>query len=165
MTNFNPEIVPNYISNVDEIIQEIKQYGKFTRRHPGDIQEHQAKINGPKSRFSSWFSKDMPQSTLDTIWKTISDDKKHCTQVVINRYETGDFLVKHCDAQGGYWQFNLIYLTDGPPHFCWYDNDDKPNFVQESKGAMFKMDIGLYHEVTKIKAGEPTKFSLCLIYE
>ena len=165
MTDFNPVIVPNYITNVDEIINEINLHGKFTRRHPGDAREHQAKLNGPKSQFSSWFSKDMPQSTLDAIWKTIPNDKKHCTQVVINKYEPGDFLVKHCDAQGGYWQFKLIYLTDGPPHFCWYDSEDHPNFVQESKGSMFKMDIGLYHEVTQIKAGEPTKFSLCLIYE
>ena len=39
------------------------------------------------------------------------------------------------------------------------------HFVQEDVGAMLDMDIGLYHEVTEIQPGEPTKYSLCLLYE
>lgn len=85
--------------------------------------------------------------------------------MVINRYEPGDFLVKHCDAQGGYWKFKLIYLTEGKPHFCWFNEQDEAQFVQESKGALFNMDIGLHHEVTEILPDEPAKYSLCLIYE
>ena len=165
MPNFLPEVVPNYVTNVDEILNHIKQFGKFTRRHPGDKTQHKAKINGPVSKFSTWYSKHMSQDTINTIWKTIPEDKKLCTQMVINRYEPGDFLVKHCDAQGGYWKFKLIFLTDGKPHFCWYDKQDQAHLVQESKGALFNMDIGLYHEVTQLTANEPNKYSLCLIYE
>ena len=165
MPNFLPEVVPNYVTNVDEILNHIKQFGKFTRRHPGDKTQHKAKINGSVSKFSTWYSKDISQDTINTIWKTIPEDKKHCTQMVINRYEPGDFLVKHCDAQGGYWKFKLIFLTDGKPHFCWYDKQDQAHLVQESKGALFNMDIGLYHEVTQLTANEPNKYSLCLIYE
>jgi hypothetical protein len=86
------------------------------------------------------------------------------SQLVINKYEPGDFLVKHQDSQGGYYKFKLVWLTDGPPHFCWYNEKDEPVLVQEKKGAMFQMDIGLAHEVTKIQPGEPTKYSLCLIW-
>ena len=47
MSNFLPEVIPNYVSNVDEIIQHIQKFGKFTRRYPGDATQHKAKINGP----------------------------------------------------------------------------------------------------------------------
>ncbi len=165
MINYSPTVVKNYVGNVDEIMDHVEKYGKFTRRHPGDPTQHKAKINGPISHFHTWYSKDMPQETIDTIWKTIPDDKKHCTQMVINKYEPGDYLVKHTDAMGGYWKFKLIFLTEGAPHFCWYDEQDNRIPVQESKGAMFNMDIGLYHEVTLIEPHEPIKYSLCLIYE
>ena len=165
MTNFSPEVIPNYVTNVDEIMSHVHTHGKFTRRYPGDATQHKAKINGPVSRFSTWYSKDMPQETIDAVWKTIPADKKFCTQMVINRYEPGDFLVKHCDAQGGYWKFKLIYLTEGKPHFCWFNEQNEAQFVQESKCALFNMDIGLHHEVTEILPDEPAKYSLCLIYE
>ena len=121
-------------------------------------------MDGPVSAFSSWFiDKDDP--VTDLVFEHIPQDRKHCTQLVLNKYEPGDYLVKHMDASGGYWKFLLIYLTAGPEHFCWWDNEGNQHFIKEEIGAMLDMDIGLYHAVTEIQPDEPTKYSLCLLYE
>ncbi len=159
-----PQLIHNYITNAKEILAYAQDHGTFVRREKGKKNFHQAKEDGPISAFSSWFiKKDDP--VTDLIFQDIKEDRTHCTQLVINKYESGDYLVKHCDAQGLYWQFKLIYLTAGPQHFCWYDDNNNQHFVQEHIGAMLDMDIGLYHEVTEIQPGEPTKYSLCLLYE
>jgi len=58
-----------------------------------------------------------------------------------------------------------VFLTEGKPHFKYWDKDDNEHLVQERKGAMFKMPIETWHEVTKIEQGEQTKYSLVLIWE
>ena len=54
-------------------------------------------------------------------------------------------------VKGGYWKFMLVFLTQGKPHFKYWDKDEKEHLVQEAKGAMFKMPIETWHEVTKIE--------------
>ena len=159
-----PQIVKNYMGNAKEVLTHAISHGNFTRRVKGTRNMHQAKPGGPISKFSSWFIH-VEDPFADKIFETIPQDRKWCTQLVLNRYQPGDYLVKHCDAQGLYWRFKLIYLTAGPQHFCWYDENNNQHFVQEDVGAMLDMDIGLYHEVTEIQPGEPTKYSLCLLYE
>lgn len=165
MTDFNPQIVENYITNPNEILKYVQDNDHlFTRRQKGNARAHSSRIDGPTSQFSSIFYEDMPEDLKEMCLKTISHDRKWLSQIVINKYEPGDFLVKHKDSQGGYYKFKLIWLTEGPPHFCWYDADDQPHLVQEKAGAMFDMDIGLSHEVTEIGADEPIKYSMCLIW-
>ena len=60
-------------------------------------------------------------------------------------------------------QTKIDFETANEIHF---DADNKlVVFIEEKGGAMLDMDIGLYHEVTQIGEGEPTKYSLCLLYE
>ena len=59
----------------------------------------------------------------------------------------------------------LVFLTEGEPHFKYWDKKDNEVLVQEIKGAMFDMPIDTWHEVTKIKENEDPKYSLCLIWE
>jgi len=159
-----PTLIVNYLPNAETILDYAHEHGKFVRREEGTKFFHQAKRTGPISAFSSWFiAKDHP--VTDLVFEHIPQDRKHCTQLVLNKYEPGDYLVKHMDASGGYWKFLLIYLTSGPEHFCWWDNEGNQHFIKEQVGAMLEMDIGLYHAVTEIQPGEPTKYSLCLLYE
>ena len=159
-----PTLIANYLPNAETILDYAHEHGKFVRREEGTKFFHQAKRTGPISAFSSWFiAKDHP--VTDLVFEHIPQDRKHCTQLVLNKYEPGDYLVKHMDASGGYWKFLLIYLTSGPEHFCWWDNEGNQHFIKEQVGAMLEMDIGLYHAVTEIQPGEPTKYSLCLLYE
>ena len=159
-----PTLIANYLPNAETILDYAHEHGKFVRREEGTKFFHQAKRTGPISAFSSWFiAKDHP--VTDLVFENIPQDRKHCTQLVLNKYEPGDYLVKHMDASGGYWKFLLIYLTAGPEHFCWWDNEGNQHFIKEQVGAMLEMDIGLYHAVTEIQPGEPTKYSLCLLYE
>ena len=159
-----PTLIANYLPNAETILDYAHEHGKFVRREEGTKFFHQAKRTGPISAFSSWFiAKDHP--VTDLVFEHIPQDRKHCTQLVLNKYEPGDYLVKHMDASGGYWKFLLIYLTAGPEHFCWWDNEGNQHFIKEQVGAMLEMDIGLYHAVTEIQPREPTKYSLCLLYE
>jgi hypothetical protein len=161
------DIVENYIKNVDNIMQKVKEHeakGKFTFRGIGGKELHGTKYG--ESHFSSLFQRDMEQDLVDTIWETVpQEERKWCSQVVVNKYAPGDWLVKHQDSAGGYWKFKLVYLTQGKPHFKYWDKDGNEHLVQEQKGAMFNMPIETWHEVTKIEDGEEPKYSLCLIWE
>jgi len=161
------EIIENYITNVDEIMQKVKEHeaeGKFTFRGTGGKELHNTAYG--ESHFSSLFQRDMSNELIETVWKTIpEEDRKWCSQIVVNKYEPGDYLVRHQDSQGGYWRFKLIYLTEGKPHFKYWDADENEHLVQEKKGAMFKMPIETWHEVTEIEQGEEPKYSLVLIWE
>lgn len=163
------KVVENYITNVDEIMELVKEHekqGKFTFRGKGGSEKHGTMYG--ESHFSSLFQKDMDDNLVNTIWKTIDIDEKNknwCSQLVVNKYAPGDWLVKHQDSQGGYWQFKLVFLTEGKPHFKYWDDDENEHLVQERKGAMFDMPIRTWHEVTKIENDEDAKYSLCLIWE
>lgn len=161
------DLVEQYITNVDKIMLQVlehEQQGKFTRRGKGAREMHETKYG--KSNFSSLFMKHMDKELLDAIWETVpAEESKWCSQVVINKYQPGDWLIKHQDSAGGYWQFKLVFLTEGKPHFKYWDKENKEHLLQEKKGAMFKMPIDTWHEVTKIEEGEDPKYSLCLIWE
>ena len=162
-------LVEGYITNVDEIMEQVKEHelkGRFTFRGKGGSEQHNTAYG--ESHFSSLFQKDMEPSLVDTIWKTIPENetfRKWCSQVVVNKYQEGDYLVRHQDSQGGYWKFHLVFLTEGRPHFKYWDDEDEGHLVQEKRGAMFNMPIRTWHEVTKIEEGEDPEYSLCLIWE
>ena len=59
----------------------------------------------------------------------------------------------------------LVFLTQGEPHFKYWDKENNEHLVQELKGAMFDMPIDTWHEVTEITENEDPKYSLCLIWE
>jgi len=161
------QLVENFVTNVDEIMDIVylhEEQGKFTNRGIGGTEKHATKYG--ESHFSSLFQTEMSKELIDTIWKTIPEDEgKWCSQVVVNKYKPGDWLIKHQDSAGGYWQFKLIFLTEGNPHFKYWDNQGNEHLVQEKKGAMFNMPINTWHEVTKIEENESPKYSLVLIWE
>jgi len=160
------EVKENFITNVDEIMNLVKEHeqkGLFTNRGIGGTDKHATAYG--ESHFSSLYEKDMEKDLVETVWKTIPEERKWCSQIVVNKYKPGDWLVRHQDSSGGYWKFKLVYLTQGKPHFKYWDKDDKEHLVQEKKGAMFDMPIDTWHEVTKIEEGEEPKYSLCLIWE
>jgi hypothetical protein len=160
------EVKENFITNVDEIMELVKQHeeqGCFTNRGIGGTDKHET-VYG-QSQFSSLYEKDMNSKLVETVWKTIPQERKWCSQIVINKYQPGDWLIRHQDSAGGYWKFKLVYLTQGKPHFKYWDKDDNEHLVQEKKGAVFEMPIDTWHEVTEMQQGEETKYSLCLIWE
>ena len=161
------EVVNDYITNVDDIMQKVLEHeaqGKFTNRGIGGTDTH-ATIYG-ESHFSSLYEKDMNEDLVETVWETLPEsERKWVSQIVVNKYKPGDWLVRHQDSAGGYWQFKLVFLTEGKPHFKYWDKNDTEHLVQEKKGAMFKMPIETWHEVTKIEKDEDPKYSLCLIWE
>ena len=160
------EVKDGFITNVDEIMEQVKEHeakGLFTNRGIGGTQKHATEYG--ESQFKSLFITEMNEDLVETIWKTIPDERKWCSQVVVNRYDPGDWLIKHQDSAGGYWKFKLVFLTQGKPHFKYWDQENNEHLVQEKKGAMFDMPIDTWHEVTKIEEGEESKYSLCLIWE
>tara|TARA_B100001939_G_scaffold345423_1_gene361948 strand:- start:1147 stop:1635 length:489 start_codon:yes stop_codon:yes gene_type:complete len=160
------KIVENFITNVDDIMLQVKEHeaqGKFTNRGIGGAEKHGTKYG--ESHFRSLFQKNMSNKLVETIWNTIPEERKWCSQVVVNKYQPGDWLVKHQDSAAGYWKFKLVFLTEGNPHFKYWDEEDREHLVQEKKGAMFDMPIKTWHEVTKMEEGEEPKYSLCLIWE
>lgn len=161
------ELVDRYITNVDDIMPMVydhEQRGMFTNRGIGGTDTHETKYG--ESHFSSLYEKDMDKELIDTVWKTVpEEERKWCSQIVINKYKPGDWLIKHQDSAGGYWQFKLVFLTEGQPHFKYWDKDDQPHLLQEKRGSMFKMPIDTWHEVTKMQKDEDPKYSLCLIWE
>jgi hypothetical protein len=84
--------------------------------------------------------------------------------MTINRYDPGDYLLRHKDSLGGYWKFKLIFLQSDQPHFKYYDDQGIDHLVEEEPGALMDMPIHLEHEVTEIGPTERPKYSLVLAW-
>jgi len=71
------EIVDDYITNVDDIMQKVLEHeaqGKFTNRGIGGTDTH-ATIYG-ESHFSSLYEKDMNEDLVETVWETLPESER-----------------------------------------------------------------------------------------
>ncbi len=160
---FQVNLVKNYLSNVSEIIDLAEKHrDKFSDRQPG--KKYNFSTAYGNSQLKSLFHFNMNDELVDTIFKTIPDDRRTVTSFTINRYDPGDFLLRHKDSAGGYWRFKLIFLRSDVPHFQWFDEQGNSYLVDEEPGAWLDMPIHLEHEVTKIGDTENPKYSLVLAW-
>ena len=156
-------LIENYCSNPSEIVELAEKYSdKFSTRTDGD--KFQFKTKYGKSNMKSMFHINMPKDLLDTIWKTIPEDRTFVESVTLNRYDPGDYLPRHKDSIGSYWKFKLIFLQSDKPHFKWYDKEGNSYLIDEKPGAVVDMPIDLEHEVTEIGQDERPKYSLVLAW-
>jgi hypothetical protein len=160
---YQVNLVKNYLSNSSEIVDLAeKHYDRFSDRQPG--KKYNFSTSYGDSQLKSLFYFNMDNDLTDAIFKTIPDDKRTVTSFTINRYDPGDFLLRHKDSAGGYWKFKLIFLRSDLPHFQWFDKDGTSHLVDEEPGALLDMPIHLEHEVTKINDFEQPKYSLVLAW-
>lgn len=156
------ELLLDYIKNPDEIVSLSEKYAdRFSVREPGKHYNFSTAFGS--SRMKSMFYFNMPDELKLAIFKTLPEDDRHADSYLINRYDPGDYLPRHTDAQGAYWKFKLIFLQADAPHFVYYDNDGE-HLVDESPGACLKFPINLEHEVTRIADWERPKYSLVLAW-
>lgn len=160
---YQVKLVKNYLTNVDEILNLVEKHkDKFSSRSPDAVNKFVT--NYGSSKMKSLFKINMSDELLDAIFKTIPDNRKFVDSVTINRYDPGDYLVRHKDSSGGYWKFKLIFLKSDKDHFKWYDEAGKSYLVNEEPGAYLDMPIHLEHEVTIIEENENPKYSLVLAW-
>lgn len=153
-------LIKNYITNADEIIDLAeKESHKFSIRAPGHTYNFSTDYGN--SQLKSLFYFNMSEELKQAVWRTIPDDKDDIEGFVINRYDPGDYLLRHRDSAGGYWKFKLIFLRSDESHFVYYD-ETGAHLVKEEPGAMLDMPINIEHEVTKIGEHEKPKYSLVL---
>lgn len=158
-------LVKNYITNVDEILDLVKkEEDNFSLRNPSTSYNFATAYGN--SNMKSLFHFHMSKKLIDAIFKTLPVDDKvpYPDSIVINRYDPGDFLPRHKDSIGAYWKFKLIYLQADKPHFRWFSKDNQGHFVNEEPGALLQMPIDLEHEVTEIGKDERPKYSLVLAW-
>jgi hypothetical protein len=160
---YQVNLVKNYLTNSSEIIDLAEQHRDlFSDRSPGKRYNFSTAYGD--SKIKSLFHFNMNQELVDAVFKTIPDNKKTVTSFTINRYDPGDYLLRHRDSAGGYWKFKLIFLRSDEPHFQWFDENGNPTLVQEEPGALLEMPIQIEHEVTVIKEYEQPKYSLVLAW-
>lgn len=160
---YQVNLVENYMTNVDEVISLAEQHlDKFTDRGPGNI--HSFKTNYGHSKMKSLFYFNMSEELKNAVFKTIPDDREFVSTFTINRYEPGDYLIRHKDSSAGYWKFKLIFLRSDKSHFKYYDEQGIGHIVDEKPGAYLDMPVHLEHEVTEIGADEQPKYSLVLTW-
>lgn len=151
----------NYIKNVEGIITLIeKENDKFFVRKEGEKFNFQTQYGN--SKLKSHFLWNMSEELKQEIYKNLNDEDKTAQGITINRYDPGDYLLRHRDTQGSYWKFKLIFLRSDKPHFKWYDEDGTAFLVDEKPGSYLEMPIHLEHEVTEIDQDERPKYSLVL---
>jgi len=156
-------MIKNYITNVDEIIELAERHrDRFSVREKDEA--HNFVTQYRNSQLKSLFYFNMDSDLKDAIFKTIPDDRRFVTSYTINRYDPGDYLLRHKDSVGGYWKFKLVFLRSDRPHFKWYDKDGNGFVVEEEPGALLDMPIHLEHEVTTIEQDERPKYSLVLAW-
>jgi hypothetical protein len=156
-------LIKNYLKNPDEIIDLAeKEADKFSVRAPGH--QYSFKTQYGDSSLKSLFVFNMSEQLKSAVLKTLSPEDRTAEGITINRYDPGDFLKRHVDAQGQYWKFKLIFLRSDVPHLVWYDSNNAPHVVEEEPGAYLEMPINLPHEVTQIGPDERPKYSLVLTW-
>lgn len=156
-------MIKNYCTNPEEIIALAEQHReKFSMRGINDKYSFVTEYG--ESKMKSLFNYNMSEELLDTIFKTVPEDRRFVTSVTINRYDPGDYLVRHKDSLGGYWKFKLVFLRSDRPHFKWYDEDGQGHLVDEEPGGYLDMPITIEHEVTKIEEDEKPKYSMVLAW-
>jgi hypothetical protein len=157
------KLVKNYLTNVDEIITLAEKHrDKFSSRTNNDT--HNFKTTYGNSKLKSLFYFNMDDELKAAITKTIPDDPRFITSMTINRYDPGDYLLRHKDSIGGYWKFKLIFLQSENPHFKYFDDSGTEHIVEEEPGAYVDMPIHFEHEVTEIGLNEQSKYSLVLAW-
>jgi len=157
------KLVKNYVSNVDEIIELAEKHSdKFSNRTSTDT--HNFKTSYGSSKLKSLFHFNMDDNLKSAITRTIPDDSRFITSMTINRYDPGDYLLRHKDSIGGYWKFKLIFLRSDKPHFKYYDDHGVDHLVEEEPGSLIDMPLHLEHEVTEIGPNEKSKYSLVLAW-
>ena len=158
-------LVKNYITNADEIVRLAEQeLDKFSIRAPGHKFNFITQYGD--SNMKSLFHFNMSKGLLNTILNALPKEDRYPEpdSIVINRYDPGNFLLRHRDSIGGYWKFKLIFLRSDKPHFKWFDENDQGHLVEEEPGALLQMPINLEHEVTLIDNDEKPKYSLVLAW-
>jgi hypothetical protein len=160
---YQVNLIKNYLKNPNEVIELAeKEHDNFSIRVPSQTYNFST-IYGDSS-LKSLFVFNMSKKLKSTILKTLSDEDKTAEGITINRYDPGDFLLRHRDSQGQFWKFKLIFLCSDIPHFTWYDNNGNSYLVNEEPGAYLEMPIHIEHEVTKIGPTEKPKYSLVLTW-
>lgn len=155
------ECIENYCKNVDQIIDLTESFSTyFHTRAPGETYNFSTAYGD--SHMKSMFSWDMPLELKNLIQNSLPEEDKTCDGFSINKYDSGDYLLRHRDIAGGYWKFKLIFLRSDRPHFAWYDEEGQQHLIDEKPGMLLKMPINLEHEVTKIGEDERSKYSLVL---
>lgn len=156
-------LITGYLKNVDEVIALAERESeRFSRREPGQMYNFATQYGN--SHMKSLFDFNMSLELKDAIFKTLPKEDRTSDSFVINRYDPGDYLQRHKDAQGGYWKFKLIFLRTDQPHFKWFDKDGNGFLVDEEPGALLDFPIHLEHEVTLIGQNERPKYSLVLTW-
>jgi hypothetical protein len=157
------KLIRNYLTNVDEIISLAEKHrDKFSSRTETDTYDF--KTSYGSSKLKSLFHFNMDDELKSAITRTIPDDARFITSMTINRYDPGDYLLRHRDSIGGYWKFKLIFLQSEKPHFKYFDDSGTEHIVEEEPGAYVDMPIHLEHEVTEIGLNEKSKYSLVLAW-
>jgi len=158
---YQVKLIKNYLKNADEIIELAeKEREKFSVRTSG--QRYGFSTQYGESSLKSLFVFNMSDRLKSTILKTLSEEDRTADGLTINRYDPGDYLIRHKDSLGQYWKFKLIFLRSDTPHFMWFDENGKSHLVDEEPGSYLEMPIHLEHEVTEIGPTERPKFSLVL---
>jgi len=164
---YNIEIIDNYVSNVDDILEEVYASPEYIFKDRGDqnaLYKYKTLDNRGGTLHTMMyhsFSDKLKELCIETV-----DFGKYSkpTEIAINRYRPGGYLGKHRDSVGGYWKFQLIFLKSSKSHFTWYDKEDNPHLIQEAPGRGVELPAHIVHESTEIGADEEDKYSMVFVW-
>jgi hypothetical protein len=160
--NTNITIVDDYISCPGQIVSIVSAFpGLFSIRESGTVSSFRTAYG--ESKLKSMFSSSMPNALLSDIKSFLPDCDSSVDEIVINRYDPGDFLLRHVDAAGGYWKLKLIFLQSSASHFTYYVGET-PFVVEEVPGRMIQFPLSLPHSTSVIEEWEKPKYSMVLIW-
>jgi hypothetical protein len=158
----NITIVDDYIAGPSRIVDlAVSASDRFSQRVPGEVAAFETQYG--QSNFKSLFQNLMPMELLAEIRSQLPKSDLSADEILLNRYDPGDFLVRHTDAIGGFWRFKLIFLQSNASHFVYYDGNE-PHLVEEIPGRMIQIPLSLEHAVTMIEDWEQPKYSMVLVW-
>lgn len=167
-SRYKVDIVDNYVTNVDEILAELSNVSSSAfkdRAEEGGLYKYNTLCGSGGTLYTMMYHS-FTEELKRLCVKTVDFGKfPHPTEIAINRYAPGSYLGKHKDGVGRYWKFQLIFLKSTKSHFTWYDENNKPNLVEEIPGRMVEMPLHIIHESTQLGLDEEDKYSMVFVWK
>lgn len=145
-------VIPNFISNADKIVELVKEHDRYFRRREG-MMTH-VSVFPFSSKFSTLADEDMSDALIQEIFQSYKWDdhtKNFYSFIQIQRYQPGDFIIPHKDDYE-IKDLHLVTLTTSQ-HDGLITDDGTKNLVKiyDTAGQKIEFDADAWHWVDPVK--------------
>lgn len=145
--------IPNFIRNVDEIMEHIKSHQHLFRPREGS-DAHESLIPGVMSRFKTLKCSDMSEELKDAIFRDsmFDPDLRYMYEFIqIQKYDVGDYIAPHRDSYH-ITKLHLITLTTSEVDGLVCEDNGSVSKIKDVAGTYIDFPYDAVHWVDPVSS-------------